>query len=633
MRTKKPLLAILLLVALPAIGRAQELPQSFSLGKYIPDGWWMYIHYVDNPERKWIDEQWAEVWDALKASGIDKDVLGLVFGMMNEQQKGQTEAALAKAQELLGKVCWSDLVAKEVVISERIGPPVPDYVFLARGADGSGEANAKGLASILEYIASIVPVIHVVPEKIREIDVWSVNLDGQKYTVHLIRRGDVVGIVTNRQTLGTITDLMDGKSTTPSLVDSPRFKTALQNVKKPEDGVLFFDYRGLLRGVNSLVTDACKEGKSDNDEESAAWSKIFNSAFALVDVVDYQVMSVETDGRQEFTHLFFQIQADKMNTPLAKTFLDRKPFNPFDKYVPAEALSFSMNTSVDLGGLYRTVLSFVADTGSEGKEGIDELKQMMAAVGFDPERDIFSWLGGEMIQVDLPSTTISPFGSTPDSVMMIRVKDAKVATQKIDAVLAWIKDIVAKEAPQFALLMTPKTIGSIEGFQEVAAGPMAMFVRPVVGVADEWLIIGSTADAVGKCLDVASGKSPSIRKNDRFAKEGLVPKGPVLASSFSDTSKSAQEMAAGLGMASMIGGMVAQGIPSDNPEAAKGKALIQSLFGVMMKLGPVVQKIDFYSSESSMTVQEGTTVRSEIVVTYKSPTAETKSADAAGSRP
>jgi len=37
-----------------------------------------------------------------------------------------------------------------------------------------------------------------------------------------------------------------------------------------------------------------------------------------------------------------------------------------------------------------------------------------------------------------------------------------------------------------------------------------------------------------------------------------------------------------------------------------------------MKLGPVLQKIDFYSSESSMGTYDGPlTMRSESVVTYK----------------
>ena len=38
-----------------------------------------------------------------------------------------------------------------------------------------------------------------------------------------------------------------------------------------------------------------------------------------------------------------------------------------------------------------------------------------------------------------------------------------------------------------------------------------------------------------------------------------------------------------------------------------------------MKLAPILQKIDFYSSESSVATRKGTVILSEKVVTYKKP--------------
>ena len=73
-------------------------------------------------------------------------------------------------------------------------------------------------------------------------------------------------------------------------------------------------------------------------------------------------------------------------------------------------------------------------------------------------------------------------------------------------------------------------------------------------------------------------------------------------------------------MAGMIGNMVIAGIPEDKPEAAKVKTIFRSVLGILMKLGPVLQKIDFYSSESSMKTYDGESLmRKESVVTYKPP--------------
>ncbi|MEK7785952.1 MAG: hypothetical protein AAB658_11110, partial [Chloroflexota bacterium] len=102
--------------------------------------------------------------------------------------------------------------------------------------------------------------------------------------------------------------------------------------------------------------------------------------------------------------------------------------------------------------------------------------------------------------------------------------------------------------------------------------------------------------------------------------EGLVPSGPVQSASFKDTSKFGQELGAAVGMAGMFGGMAVAGMPEKGDDERQAKRIVQSLLGMVMKLGPVLQKIDFYSSESSIATYDGKlTIRTESVVTYKKP--------------
>ena len=54
----------------------------------------------------------------------------------------------------------------------------------------------------------------------------------------------------------------------------------------------------------------------------------------------------------------------------------------------------------------------------------------------------------------------------------------------------------------------------------------------VWGVADGWLILGTSADAVATCLETAAGKHPNIRSNDRVMSEALLPEGPFTSVTF-----------------------------------------------------------------------------------------------------
>ena len=104
----------------------------------------------------------------------------------------------------------------------------------------------------------------------------------------------------------------------------------------------------------------------------------------------------------------------------------------------------------------------------------------------------------------------------------------------------------------------------------------------------------------------------------------------MLSVSFTDTSHFGQELGQGLGMVGMFGGLATANIPSDDPEGAKVKKVVQKSMAVLMKLGPVLQKLDFFSSEASVTVRDGAlAVRTKRVTTYKSPVGnEGQTADA-----
>lgn len=645
----------------PTLAFAGQLPARFTLGQYIPEHAWFFIHHADNPERAWIEQQWGAVFDALKNSGIDRDITTLVMSALTDEDRVKADATIQKVTSLISGVSWGDLIRKEFAFAEGVSPTSSSYgyVLLARGTENSGQTNITGLVTILKEIASLDESIKLIESKRNDVELWSLRFGNKgaveaAFVVDLLRRGDIIGLVAevpmgprsgaSSQTLDEVLALMAGQPGKKTILSSARFQDAINLVKPPQDSLAYFDVKMFVEDLGRMfeaigkkksaakVPPEKKEGDGkdgaakepasalgntppagNDDEDGAKALAIVQKLFSLCNVMDYNITTVETQGRRELTHLATRIQAGKQTNPLVQACMLRKPFDRFDQFIPADATGFRVDGFVDLGAIYKIAMDFVAQEIPEGKEIVSKINAKLAEVGFDPQRDIFDWLSGEMISIDLPAAVVTPMGGA-DWVWMIRVKNSELAATKVNGAIDALSGQLKGKGQM--LMISPAKVNA-EGFREITHPMFAMFMRPVVGVNGEWLTIGSSAAAVNKCLAVASDKAPSIRENKRFSAEGLVPTGPVAGASFRDTSNFGQELASAIGMIGMAGGMATAMIPEE-PETRQVKQMIQSALGIVMKLGPILQKIDFYSSESSMSTYDGSlTVRTESVVTYK----------------
>lgn len=620
----------LLGLIVPAGVWGRTLPERFTLGDYIPGDVWLYMHGVHNPETDWLNAEWDEVFSALKASGLEKDVISFAFSFVPEEKKAEYRGEVDKWMNLLKSVRWEDMFAEEHAFAERMlstaqGPKNimgVDYILLTRGKEGSGEANFTALAAILKEISLLSDKLKLVDDErdgIKRLTLY-VGLTaeaGKEVTVSLFRRGDVVGITNSKSTSDEVLDLMTGASEKSPVSKSKRLKEALAQVPAPEDMVMFFDARTMFGSISDLLTRAVHVAGQPSEEDKKALDLI-TKVFSRTDAFDYIVSAAETQGHQQLTHSVSRIQEGKQTSDLAKLIVNRKPFTRFDEYVPIEASNFSAEAFVDLEGAYNAVIDFIKQEVNGGAGMIEQWNGLLAGIGFDPQKDLFSWWSGEMLSIEMPAAVVTPIGGT-DSVFMIRVKDGELASQKINGWLELLQSFLKEQGQP--LMITPAQVG-VEGFKQVTYPPMMMFLNPVIGVKGEWLMIASSAGGLTKCLETAAGKHPSVAENERFKREGLVPKRPALSCSFTDTSRFGDELAGAVGMAGFIGGLVTAPMP-DNPEAAKAKKAIQSIMQIVMKLGPVFQKLDFYSSEASMSFYDGElSVRSEKVVTYKEPSGE-----------
>jgi len=604
---------------------AAPLPPEFTLGQYVPHDVWMYVHVVENPERKWIETRWHEIFQSLKESGIDRDIKGLIFSFLNDEQRSKVQAQIDKTFALLTRVRWADLIRKELVIAERVTPEgVYDYLVLVRGSPGSATGNMQGLRDIIKELATITDKLAVTERKVH--DMVSIALGYRESPTEktqdfatIWQKGDVIAFALippggegGRLSMSEdVSGLMSGAGDKKALIDAPRFREAVAQVSVPSDTICYFDIHLLMDGMEGMFGSLLQKVDPSDAEERAGLNMMIK-LLDTADIVDYSVVSEGTKDRTATTDSCTRLRSGMESTAAAKLFLDRRPFDRFDEYIPANATGFSLSSGIDLERLYNLLVDFVEQNIPKGKVAIEQqLKPALASAGIDLQRDLFSWWSGESISIEMPAAVVTPMGGA-DWVHMIRVKNAEQASCRVNAGIDYISGLLQTKGQM--LQVSPAKCRE-EGFREVTHPMLAMFIRPVVGVKGEWLIIASSAGAVNKCLDVAAGKAPSIATNERFKREGLIPKGPVQSISFTDTSNFGQELGAAVGMVGMFGGMAVGAMKDQAPPEAT--QLLQQLMGIVMKLGPVLQKLDFYSSEAHVSVYDGAlTYRSQSVVTF-----------------
>lgn len=608
----------------PSTAIAGPLPAAFTLGKCVPADSWMYVHVVTNPERAWLEARWSDIFADLKKTGVDQDFVKLFMSLLGDSERAAAQATMDKVLTLIAGVNWSDLTEKEFVFAERPSDSMLgfDYMLVVQGKAGSGEANARGLVAILKEAATASEST-INQSKVHDADVWefsNATLTKIGLSIALFRHEDTVGFLTGRKTLEDVVGMLTGKSQAKSLMVAPRFQEALALVETPADSIGFFDWKAFGGSLRTMFKNIEKKANEHKPQAAVADAnknegmEIIMKLLDRFDVFDYSVSSAATRGMREMRWDAVRLQSGKEGTPLAKAILNRKPFEKFDQFIPAEATGFSLSGVMDFEMLYDMVIDFVEKEIPGGKEGVTKWKGMLASVGFDPKADLFAWWSGEMASIEMPPAVVTPMGGG-DGVFMIRVKNMELAQAKLTAFVDMIKTRMQGEGQM--LMISPAKL-DVDGFREITHPTLAMFMKPVIGVHGDWMMIGTSTTALQKCFDVSSGKSPSVMKNARFSEEGLIPKGPVRSASFADTSKTGQELASALGMMGMFGPMIVGGMPEKTAEEKQQKQVIESGLRILVKLAPVLQKIDFYSSASSMGTYDGKlTLKTDSVVTYK----------------
>ena len=329
-------------------------------------------------------------------------------------------------------------------------------------------------------------------------------------------------------------------------------------------------------------------------------------------ILDYSATVETTDGYSTETESITVLVPGAEKYPVYSLFGKRPLLTDFDRYLPEETKSFSIAGGIDLDALYEFIWETVALIGPEGMKALAELEKIQEQIGIDIRRDVIDWIDGDSISLTMQD------GST---VTLFKVRDEKTAKDKIAKAIDFgsnkMMEVVSQNPALAGLAMmrirtSPVKHDALEGFQNIH---FTISPEPLVwGVADGYVIFGSSADSIALCLATARGEHPSIRSNANAMKEALLPDGPFCGLSLSDRRSLGEDVASGFEVGSMVCGMMGAFIPDPKARPVIGK--ISNIFG---KLAPVARKVDFYKSAASCTTFDGKKWHNRSVTHYFSP--------------
>ena len=593
---------LLVLVSCAPVG-ADPLPEQYTLGRYLPADVWMYTHGVANPNSEFIYEYWGGVWEEFFESGLVEDFQAILLTRIDDpQQRAEAEEGWRRVRLLASKVDWSALFNQEAAFAERLSAPFPDLILLMRPDSGSASFHVEALRSVLVELAAMFGEAQVNEHTVHGVSVSTLSDGDGMFGIHLLHHGDVVGLVVGSKSLEQVTGLLTGQGTTRAVVDAPHFRRAMRQVPTPEDSISFFDMGELLRG---LKTFPHMMRSPDTQAEHPRGLAMLQAGIENLNIIEYVIASESTQGYRQRVTTVVKLQPDAASKPLARAMTLRQPFAKFDRFIPQRAVSFSVSAGLNLGELYRGALDFVATNVPDGADRLAAWERSQKEWGFHVERDLLSWLSGEVISVQLPPSDRHGV----NGVVMIRVRDSRLAAQKINAAL----DYLGRKYPLFLQGTDPATEVKADGFQAVRNLQLQLIMRitPVCGVYENWLMVGTSAEAINECLATSRG-APSIVANRRFQHEGLVPSGPVYAASFSDLTTFGEELGAMAYLFGALSGAVIAQMPEEEATPA-------AIFNIMRGIFNVLSGVDFLSSSSSVTTFDGTSWHVDQITTYQTP--------------
>ncbi|MBN1346635.1 MAG: hypothetical protein JXQ73_28350 [Phycisphaerae bacterium] len=582
-------------------------PGAFSLARVVPADACLYVHWTHNPERDALRPHyktlWREVWTA-RPHDLLKESLAT---SVPPDRRQAFEQGWQRALERLDAVDWDALTKREVVLVARMKGLAPQILLLLDAAESAAK-NAAALRETIEALAEADEDLQSIGLDMYDAKTLILTSVKADTCLQMAHRGNVIALCYGSRPPDLMDDvlgLLSGNTNRPRLIDSPRFAKIMQDLPRPEDDLAFIDVGLAVRQSLRTQTKPDAATPSPTSGSSVASERVIRRLMQLLDVYDYSASVGWTEGHRQH-HKTVTAAAIAKQPTLAPALCKQKPFDRFDRFVPAGANAFWLWPGANPAALYDAVLTYLKAEADDPDAFMAEWKNIEKQIGLSVRDDLLEWLDGRGMLVGVPSKTEG--SSESDLVLILGLADAKRADAKLDRLAEWLQAKTADWTPPVSIKPDALKGAGDAKFRRVTLGESATATMLVFGIVEQWLLISTSPAAVADCLATARGKAQSITQSKRFQTEGLLPEGKIAGASYLELDRLDRDVSRWLGLL----GLVRQYLP-DEPQTRT----VRSVLALIDRMSVPARKLDFCASRASVTHFDGNKWSTDCVTTYK----------------
>ncbi|MDZ4656451.1 MAG: hypothetical protein SH868_02605 [Bythopirellula sp.] len=589
----KAFLCCICLVLAP-IARGEESATALDLRRAAPPEAFLAVYGKHNPERDYQREYLAKVWQTVQDEKIGERILKIVTARMPAED---LDGAQKVIDELRGAIDPSldgtVLDCEEILYVQTMQFPTSHHLVLLRypaGVAEKVEASCQNLLTLLEQKSEgKVPVTRI--------NQGDVEITGLGFPPEVpmqpafARVGDIFLVSSSQVLLSQSLEMLKNGSGV-SKFDDPRFAEAIAALPKAEDAIAIFDGQQLFKQLGTMSDFIRQQGKDNPDVERVA--ETIELVIDELAVFDFEVSVEYTEGHENRVAALGKIAAGADQKLLGKALVGGVAFADWQKWIPAEAVAYSLSKGVQLHPVYERVMEILQTKFPETKQGLEKFAKAQEDLDLHLDRDILQSFSGESVSVTLPRAD-----QGQDTVFALKCTNPDRIRELLHRFVDNLQKFPALETQQINLA----EIESLAGFETLNVAMLAAFnVKPVIGFNEGWMMIGSNPACVQKILDARAGKTPTIDGAEHFERFHLPVEGAVDSLSFTDLEKSIHHVA---DMIRKVGGIAPMflAMAGANANAEEMKPLIEAL-AILPSVANVVEKFDFYQANLTV-IQAG----------------------------
>lgn len=575
--------------------------EPLDLRQGVPDDVFLVVQSKHNPERDFQKQYYEAVWQTFEQTEIAEQALRIATARLADEDLDQIKRVIAEFRQAAEPIDLRALAdSEEVIYAQRMrfwqpeargpGLPTSQHLALVRTTPPVASSAAEGVKNLFA-IAEKYSEGQVYVEESTEhgVSIATLVLPRQSPVQPTVAHaGEVVMLCSSKELLLKSLRMMTGGEGN-SKFDDPRLDAALAKLPEAEDGMVFYDGRAQFDTLKKIGPAVARIGQGDPNVERFA--KLFDTAMEETAVFDYEVTVEYTEGNLNRSATYGQWMPGTETATLRKMLSSGEPFEPWQNWVPASALSYSLSTGVNLHVLYQRVRNIVERDVPEAADALAEFDRMQEELDLYLDRDILQAFSGEYATVSV----VNDAGNR-QSVTAMRCRKPERIKTLIHRGIEAAQQTEAVKPQQLKL----QACQNLEGFEELSAGLLTFFgLRPVIGFRDGWMYVGQSAAAVQQILEARAGNAETIEQTEAFKRLALPVRGPVDSMRYVNMAENVRATADMLRKAGFMFPVVVTMAGVDISDSSMKP--VKKMLALLPEVAKIVEKFDFLEAKLTVT--------------------------------